>query len=158
MPFRANQQLREDIWDYRFKSPTNENDNAPRAMPPRESDYSTTALDLVQQAAEVFSGMQNHARETEARAQSMYKSFAEKLRRVEDERDAAERARRDVVREMNSKLQDVTKTLQKAHARIADAEDRATAAEFRAQATETQLHKANRELAAIEEAIRTRLL
>ncbi len=158
MPFRANQQLREDIWDYRSKSPTNENNNAPRFVPPRESDYSTTALDLVQQAAEVFSGMENHARETEARAQSMYKSFAEKLRRAEDERDAAERARRDVVREMNSKLQDVTKTLQKAHARIADAEDRATAAEFRAQATEAQLHKANRELAAIEEAIRTRLL
>ena len=156
MAFRANQQLREDIWDYRFKSPTNE--NAPRAVPSRASDYSTTALDLVQQAAEVFSGMENHARETEARAQSMYKSFAEKLRRAEDERDAAEHARRDVVREMNSKLHDVAKALQKAHARIAEAEDRATAAEFRAQAIQTQLHKANRELAAIEEAIRTRLL
>jgi septal ring factor EnvC (AmiA/AmiB activator) len=158
MPFRANQQLREDMWDHRFKSPSNENDSAPRFVPPRAADYDTTALDLVQQAAEVFSGMENHARETEARAQSMYKSFAEKLQRAEDERDASEQARREIVKELNAKLQDVSRALQQAHARITAAEDRATAAEFRTQATQTQLHKANRELAAIEDAIRTRLL
>jgi septin family protein len=159
MSFRANQQLREDMWDYRFKAPPNENDNSPRFIPSqRAREFDTTTLDLVQQAAEVFSGMENHAREAEARAQSMYKTFAEKLLRAEDERDASERARREVVKEMNAKLHDVSKALQQAHARIADAEDRATASEFRAQATEAQLYKANRELAAIEEAIRTRLL
>jgi hypothetical protein len=42
--------------------------------------------------------------------------------------------------------------------RIVAAEDKAVAAEFRAQAAEAQLYKANRELAAVEEAIRKRLL
>jgi DNA-binding ferritin-like protein len=88
----------------------------------------------------------------------LYKSFAEKLQIAENQRDASERARREVVNELNGKLADVSRALQQAKARIVDAEDRVTAAEFRAQAAETQLHKANRELAAVEQAIRTRLL
>jgi hypothetical protein len=48
--------------------------------------------------------------------------------------------------------------LKHAEKRIESAEDYATAAEFRAQAAENQLFKANRELAAVEEAIRKRLL
>ncbi|WP_375411760.1 hypothetical protein [uncultured Bradyrhizobium sp.] len=38
------------------------------------------------------------------------------------------------------------------------AEEKTVAAEFRAQAVEAKLQKANRDLAAVEEAIRTRLL
>jgi chromosome segregation ATPase len=102
--------------------------------------------------------MENHARETEARADLLCKNFAEKLQRAEEQRDASERARREVVQEFNGKLADVSRALQRAKSRITEAEDRATAAEFRAQAAEAQLHKANRELAAIEDAIRTRLL
>jgi hypothetical protein len=48
--------------------------------------------------------------------------------------------------------------MQRAEKRIVSAEDHALAAEFRAQAAEAQLHKANRELAAIEDMIRKRLL
>ena len=158
MAFRADQQLREDIWDYRTKSPAGENENIVRFTQSAAKDYGATALSLVHQAAEIFNGMENHARETQARAQLLCESFAEKLRLAEQQRDAAERARREVVNELNGKLQEVSRALQQAQSRIVAAEDKAVAAEFRAQAAEAQLYKANRELAAVEEAIRKRLL
>jgi septal ring factor EnvC (AmiA/AmiB activator) len=158
MAFRANQQLREDIWDYRYKSSPVESENIVSFPPSTPKEYGTTALNLVQQAAEIFSGMEDHARETEARAQSMYKNLTEKLQHAETERDASERARREIVNELNYKIRDVTRALQQAEARITEAEERTVAAEFRAQAAENQLFKANRELAAVEEAIRKRLL
>ena len=161
MAFRANQQLRDDIWDYRYKSsaaagaePESIVSLAPSA--PRED--GATALDLVHRAAEIFKGMENHARETEARAQSMCESLAEKLRLAEQQRDAAERARREVVNELNGKLADVSRALQQAQSRIVGAEERTVAAEYRAQAAEANLYRANQELAAVEEAIRKRLL
>jgi hypothetical protein len=158
MAFRANQQLREDIWDYRYKSSPVESENIVSFPPSTPKEYGTTALNLVQQAAEIFSGMEDHARETEARAQSMYKNLTEKLQHAETERDASERARREIVNELNYKIRDVTRARQHAEARITEAEERTVAAEFRAQAAENQLFKANRELAAVEEAIRKRLL
>jgi hypothetical protein len=85
-------------------------------------------------------------------------SFAEKLQVAEKQRDSSERARREIVNELNQKIQDVTRALQHAQTRITQAEERAIASEFRAQAAENQLHKANQELAAVEDAIRKRLL
>src|SRR5580692_12618675 len=158
MAFRANQQLREDMWDYRHKPAASADENILSFAQSAPREYGTTALNLVHQAAEIFSGMENHARETEARAQSMCKSLAEKLQLAEVQRDSSERARREIVNELNYKIQDVTRALQLAEARITEAEERAVAAEFRAQATENQLYKTNRELAAVEEAIRKRLL
>ena len=78
MAYRANQQLREDIWDYRYPS-------APVPLPDEEEKVvsfarqpakgpGTTALSLMQQATEMFEGIENQARETEARAQSLCKS------------------------------------------------------------------------------------
>jgi septal ring factor EnvC (AmiA/AmiB activator) len=162
MAFRANQQLREDMWDYRYKSSPVESPVESEkivSFPPSTSrDYGTTALNLVQQAADIFGDMENQARETEARAQSMYKNLTEKLQQAEMQRDSSERARREIVNELNYKIRDVTRALQQAEARITEAEERTVAAEFRAQAAENQLYKANRELAAVEDAIRKRLL
>jgi chromosome segregation ATPase len=156
MAYRAYQQLREDIWDNRYKSSTGEAENVLSFSPAR--DHGATALDLVNQAAEVFNSMEAHARETEARAQSLCKSLTEKLLLAGKQKDAAERARLETINELNGQLQDVTRAWQQAQSRIAAAEDYATAAEFRAQAAEARLGKANRELAAVEEAIRKRLL
>ncbi len=161
MAYRANQQLREDTWDYRSNS-------SPRPLPDDSenivsfarqpaNNHGTTAFSLVQRAAELFEGMESQARETEARAQSLCKSAAERLQLAEKQRDAAERARRDIVNEFNGKLEHVSQALQQAQKRIVTAEEHALAAEFRAQAAEAQLYKANRELAAIEEMIRKRL-
>jgi phage-related tail protein len=158
MAYRNNQQLREDIWDYRNRASSAEPENVLRFPKSDDEDYGETALDLVNQAAELFDSMENHARETEAHAQSLCKSLAEKLLLSEKQKDVAERARLETITELNRRLHDVTRALKHAQARIESAEDYATAAEFRAQAAENQLFKANRELAAVEEAIRKRLL
>jgi methionine synthase II (cobalamin-independent) len=157
MAFRPNQQLREDMWDYRARPSAGENENILR-FEQSATDYGATALDLVNQAAEIFNGMEKHARETDARARALCASLTEKLQLAEKQRDSSERARHDVVDEFNCKLQDIARALQQAQLRIVQAEDKAVAAEFRAQAIEAKLQKANRDLAAVEEAIRTRLL
>src|SRR6266481_720388 len=117
-------------------------------------DLGTTALNLVYQAAEVFSSMEDHARETEARAYSICKSAAESLNLAEKRIEAAERARR----EADCKLLEASRALEQAQSRIEAAEDQLTAVEFRAQAAEAESREARKALALIEETIRTRLL
>ena len=159
MAFRATQQLHDEFFDYRYKAPAGADENIVRfGSSATTKDFGASALDLVHQAAEIFKGMENHAREAEARAQSLCESLARKLQLAEQQRDAAERARREVVNEFNGKLQDASRALQQAQSHIVRAEERTVAAEFRAQAVEAKLHKANQELAAVEEAIRKRLL
>ena len=60
-------------------------------------DCGTTALNLVYQAAEVFSSMEDHARETEARAQSLCKSAVERLKLAAKRIETAERERREII-------------------------------------------------------------
>jgi len=161
MAFRANQQLRDDIWDYRYKSsaaPASEPENIVSLAPSAPREDGVTALDLVHQAAEIFKNLEDQAREADARARSVCEDLSEKLRLAEKQRDLAERARREVVNELNGKLQDVSRALQQAQSRIVGAEERTVAAEYRAQAAEAKLYRANQELAAVEEAIRKRLL
>ena len=105
---------------------------------PSAQDRGTTALNLVYQAAEVFSGMEDHARETEARARSLCKGAAERLKHAEKRIEAAERARRELIIETDGKLRDASRALKQAQARIEAAEDRLTAVEFRAQAAEAE--------------------
>jgi hypothetical protein len=172
MAYRANQQLREDIWDYRYASapsspsplgsplgslPDEEEKIVSFARQPAKAP-GTTALSLMQQAADMFEGIESQARETEARAQSLCKSATERLRLAEKQRDASERARRELINDFNGRLEEMSKAMQRAEKRIVAAEDHALAAEFRAQAAEAQLHKANRELASIEDMIRKRLV
>jgi hypothetical protein len=119
---------------------------------------SETALDLVYEAAEIFRRMEDHARETEARAQSLCKGAAEKLRVAEMRTEAAERALREAVIETERKLRNASRALAQAQSRIDTQEDRLIAAEFRAQAAEAEARDAKQALALVEEAIRQRLL
>jgi hypothetical protein len=121
-------------------------------------DSGVTALNLVYQAAEIFSGMEDHARETEARAQSLCKSAAERLKLAEKRTEAAERERWQTVIEVDCKLQDASRALKQAQLRLSASEDRLTALEFRAQAAELEAREAKQTLALVEEAIRRRLL
>ena len=125
---------------------------------PSAPDCGTTALNLVYQAAEVFSSMEDHARETEARAQSLCKSAVERLKLAEKRIESAERARREIVNEADCKLRDASRALKQAQARIEAAEDQLAAVELRAQAAEAQAREAKQALALVEEAIRRRLL
>jgi chromosome segregation ATPase len=122
------------------------------------SAHGKTVLNLVFQAAELFSGMEEHVRATEARAQSVCKSAAERAQLAEKRLEVAEKVRREVINEAERKLQDASKALANAEARIAAAEDKVTALEFRARSAEAQLHEAKQELLLVEEAIRERLL
>jgi len=133
-------------------------DNILTFPPPLERDSGATALDLVYQAAEVFTGMEDRARETEARARSLCQSAVDRLHLAEQRIDAAERARRDIIHSTGEKLQDASRALKQAQMRIEAAEQRAAAAETRALVAEAQAQEARRVLTQVEEAIRSRLL
>jgi hypothetical protein len=122
------------------------------------SDHGRTVLSLVFQAAEIFSGMEEQLRETEARAQSMRKSAIERAQLAEKRTEVAEQARRALINDAGRKLEDASKALKNAQARIVAAEDKVTALEFRAQSAEAQLHDAKQTLLQVEEAIRELLL
>jgi hypothetical protein len=99
-----------------------------------------SAIDLVYQTAEVVGNLQDHARQTEIRAQALCRSALEKLRFAERRTEAAEKA------------------LNIAESRIASAEARLSAAELRAKKAETWARELDQALTLIEDAIRTRLL
>jgi len=122
------------------------------------TDHGRTVLNLVFQAAEVFSGMEEQVRETEARAQSMRKSAEERVRLAEKRIEEAERVRGEIVNDARRKLQEASKALTNAQARILATEDQVTAFEFRAQSAEANMHEAKQALVQVEEAIRERLL
>jgi hypothetical protein len=120
--------------------------------------YGATALSLVYEAAEVISSIEDHARETEARAQAMCKTAGERLQHAEKRTETAERSRREIIADAGCKLQDASRALTQAEWRITAAEDKATAAEVRAQIAEAEAREAKQALALVEEAIRRRLL
>jgi hypothetical protein len=74
--------------------------------PSSAPDEGATALDLVYQAADVFRGMEEHARETEAHTQSLCASALERLRLAEMRAEAAERAQCELIITAERKLQD----------------------------------------------------
>ena len=157
MAYRS-KHLREEFRDYRAEPPIEEDDNVLRFPRRAEENYGSEALDLVTQAAGLFESIENQTSQIESCAQWLCKNLAEKLLLAESEREAADRARMETINELTRRLQATTRALDKARARIVSAEDYATAAEFRAQAAENELSKANRGLAAVESAIRKRLL
>jgi hypothetical protein len=117
-----------------------------------------TALSLVYQAAEVINSIEDHARETEARAQKMCEIAGERLQHAEKRIETAERLRREIIADAGCKLQDASRSLTRAELLITAAEDKATAAEVRAQIAEAEAREAKQALALVEDAIRRRLL
>jgi hypothetical protein len=59
----------------------------------------STVIDLVHQAAELFSGLENRARETEARAHSLCKNALERLELAEKRIETVERERHEAINE-----------------------------------------------------------
>jgi hypothetical protein len=109
-----------------------------RALP--ATDYSVTALGLVDQAADVVSGIEDYARQMEARAQFLIKSALEKLQLSEDRVEAANQA------------------LKLAQSRLATAEAQLSNAEQRAETAEARGREFEHALSRVEDAIRKRLL
>jgi hypothetical protein len=134
------------------------NDNVSSFVRSSKPNSGATALNLVYQAAEVFSNIEDHARETEARAQALCKAAVERLWHAETRIETAERAQREIIADAGCKLQDASRALTQAELRISAAEDKATVAEVRAQIAEAEAREAKQALALVEEAIRRRLL
>jgi hypothetical protein len=110
-----------------------------RSVEPVRND-GQSAIDLVYQAAEVVGNLQDHARQTEIRAQTLCRSALEKLRVAERRTEAAEKA------------------FNMAESRVASAEARLSAAELRAKKAETRASELDQALTLIEDAIRSKLL
>ena len=104
------------------------------------SDQGATALELVDQAAEVFAGIEDHARQMETRTQLLVKSALEKMQLLEAQ--------------LGSAAQD----FKISQSRLATAEAQLTNAEQRAAAAEARERELEYALSRIEEAIRLRLL
>ena len=126
--------------------------------PPPPARGGSSALDLIYQAADVFAGIEDRARDTEARARALCQSAIERLQLAEQRVAAAERARREAVDHVGRKLEEASRALAHAKSRIEAAEARAAAAEARALAAESEAQTARRALAQVEDAIRSRLL
>jgi len=129
--------------------------NCPSPLAP---DKGATALDLVYQAADVLRGMEKHARETEARAQSLCTSALEGLRLAEMRAELAERAQRELIVTAERKLQHACQALEQARSCIEAQKDKLTVIELRAEVAEADARQAKEALALVEEAIRKRLL
>lgn len=128
-------------------------------FPPQSAhDGSATAIDLIYQAAEMFTGIESRARDIEANARAMCQSAVDKLVDAERRVQTAERARRDVIADVDRRLQEVALALSDAQARVYAADARAAAAEKRATAAEAEAQTARRLLTHVEDAIRSRLL
>ena len=121
-------------------------------------DKGATALDLVNQAADVFRSMEKQARETEARAQSLCTSALERLRLAEVRAEAAERAQRELIVTAECRLQHACRALEHAQSCIEAQKDKLTAVELRAEVAEAEARQAEDALALVEAAIRKRLL
>src|ERR1700744_2426218 len=76
------------------------------------------ALDLVYQAAEVFSGIEDRARKIEARAQAACKDAGERTRRAEQRAESAEQSLHKMVADVTSKLQDASMALTNAESAV----------------------------------------
>jgi hypothetical protein len=125
---------------------------------PLAPDKGATALDLVNQAADIFRGMEKHARETEARAQSLCASALERLRLAEIRAEATARAQHELIVTAERKLQLACRALEQAQSCIEAQKDKLTAVEFRAEVAEAEARQAREALVLVEEAIRKRLL
>lgn len=141
-----------------FRASVGRDENVLGFSPASTPDTAAAALDLVEQAADVFRGMEEHAREAEARAQSICTNALERLRLAEMRAEAAERAQRDFVITAEQKLKEACRALEQAQSRIEVHKDKLMAAELRAEVAEAEAHQAREALALVEEAIRKRLL
>jgi chromosome segregation ATPase len=121
----------------------------------------SSALDLVSQAAGVIRGIQDRAAESEARAKALAENALEKLQLAEDRIHSAEAARglaQESLSELAARLQEAERELARTQSRIATAEAQLANAEQHMRAAETRAINAEKAVNQIEDAIRTQLV
>jgi DNA repair exonuclease SbcCD ATPase subunit len=129
---------------------------------PATSRYDTSsALDLVSQAAGVIRGIQDRAAESEARAKALAESALEKLQLAEHRIHSAEAARglaQETLSKLSARLQEAEQELTRTRSRITTAEAQLANAERQMKAAERRAIDAERAVNQIEEAIRSQLV
>jgi hypothetical protein len=103
-------------------------------------DQSSAVLELVDQAADVFTGIEDHARQIEARAQFLVKTAIEKIQLLE------------------SQIESTSQDLKITQSRLVTSESQLANAEQRAETAEARESELEHALSRIEDAIRKRLL
>jgi len=135
------------------RSTVRRNENVLSFIRPPLAAAGAGALDLVYQAAEIFSGIENNARDMEANAQALCKSAAERVRRAEQRTESAENALRAVIADADRKLSDAPRAPPNIELRVIAAEDKAVAAEIHAPVAQAE---AREEIQPSQDAIRWR--
>jgi chromosome segregation ATPase len=116
------------------------------------------ALDLVNQAARMISGIEERAASTEARAESTVELAQQVMDRAEERIRAAEQGAAETVARAEAIAQRAQQMMERANQRISQVEAALSAAEARAKAAETQVGEAKAALVAVQDAIRTNVL
>ena len=121
----------------------------------------SSALDLVSEAAGVIRDIQERAAESEARGKSLAEGALEKLQVAVSRIESAEAAR-DVAEEaltrLGGRLQEAERELERTQSRIVATERRLADAERQMRAAETRAANAEKAVSQIEDAIRTQLV
>jgi chromosome segregation ATPase len=121
----------------------------------------SSALDLVSEAAGVIRGIRERAAESEARATALAESALEKLQVAVSRIQSAEAARdaaQETLSRLSAKLQEAEQELGRTQSRIVAAERRLADAERGMRAAETRAANAEKAVSQIEDAIRTQLV
>jgi chromosome segregation ATPase len=121
----------------------------------------SSALDLVSEAAEVIRGIQHRAAESEVRAKALAECALEKLQLAEARIQSAEAARglaQETLSKLSARLQEAERELTRTQSRIAAAENQLANAERQVRAAETRAINAEKAVNQIEDAIRTQLV
>ena len=135
--------------------------NFPHGAPPSARYDTTATLDLVSQAAEAVRSIQDHARESEARASSLAQKAIDQLHLAEARIQSAEAARRvaeENLYKMGARLEEAENELMRTTSRIAATEAQLASAEERMKATEVRAIQAEKAFKQIELAIHKQLL
>jgi hypothetical protein len=120
-----------------------------------------TALELVNQAAEVIMSIEAQAAEAEIRARNTIRDASEKLQLAENRiqsLQAEQRAAEQSMQEANARTQQVEAALKEAQSRTSALEAELYAMEQRVKIAEGRANGTQQTLARVEEAIRTKLL
>ncbi|MGH6672648.1 MAG: hypothetical protein ACRECV_11850 [Xanthobacteraceae bacterium] len=127
------------------------------AIPPR----GRTALDLVEQAAELVRSIEDNATDIETRARSLAEDAIKRLQASEKQIQALEEkhaAAEAHINDVNARLQEAGEAFEKERARVQAAEDLLPRLEMRARAAEARAEECENALSRIEFAIRTKIL
>jgi chromosome segregation ATPase len=121
----------------------------------------TVALELVEQAADLFRKIEGQAQEFETRARTLAEGAIQKLQLAEDTIQALRNdkvATEARIAELHDDVRELGESLRRERARVAAAENRLSELEMRARTAEAKAEECENTMSHIEEAIRTKLL